>query len=1162
MNYYCKVRRTSATNAPMVRIRSILLLLFIQLLMVNVTFASHLMGGQITFTNLGGNVYKIRQIIYRDCSGISLGSTTVVAISPTSAGASVTLSRISITDVSILCPGQTSVCAGGITAGIEEHIYEGNVTLPPLAGGASYTLSSSLNARNTIITTLTSPGSQDMYVQTILNPNLIPQNNSPQFLNRPIGTFCLGQLSSISPNGFDPDGDALVYSLIPARQASATNVNYAGGFSGTVPLSSSTPITINPTTGEVSFTPSAIQVAVICIKAEEYRGGVKIGEIIRDVQIKMVNCAGNILPVISALPNVVVQVGQTYCVNVAATDANNNNISLSAASGIIPPATFVIGSSGPGFKNGTFCFTPDPSHVGNTFSVSLTATDDFCPQPSSTVTTFNITVPAACNVSISASATSTTCAGTNGTALSSLSGGTAPYSYYWTGPGGYTANTDSINNLSPGTYCITIVDGNSCVDSTCVNVAATVLDDNNVCTIDSCDANGATHTLIDFDDNNICTTDACDPITGISHTYLNIDDNDVCTIDDCNPSTICFNGIQALDGSNRFFRYATVYDWDCCLFNNAAANNESPFAYPVDGHFKVEYDCAGHGIIIEATGGYATYPGLTVGSAYNTPFVSVVPGALTATHASLIVDGNCCNSDGSRIYVELTDERFGVVAGVTHTLIDFDDHNVCTIDACDPITGPYHTQVNLDDNDICTTDACDSINGITHIPVIVTVGPISGTTSACLPLVAGMYIYTVPAVPGATSYTWTTPDHMDIITGQGTNTLAVNLTSGSGKGVIGALCVKANTPCGSPTTCVQIDFSSIKPVTPGSISGPAKLCPGETGIYSVAPITRASQYNWVLPANMTYVSGAGTNVVTLLAGPLFSGGNLDVVAANACGSSNPRTRAIALNLPTTPGAISGIGAGVCGMSGFVYSIAAVPNATSYIWTVPGTVTLNSGQGTTSINVSFPSNFTSGQITVKSVNSCGVSAVKTFNVVGAPAQPGVITGPVSVCTGSLIHYAINTVLNTSNYTWTAPGVITTGQGTKEVDVQFGPSPTAGQVITVTASNACGTSPLRLLSGITVSFCIKAASLSAGDGLYIYPNPATDQVNMEIEALYNEKVNVAIIDITGRSVYSSEVELNSGINKISINTNHYNEGLYMVKVTRENKETISRLIINRD
>lgn len=110
-------------------------------------------------------------------------------------------------------------------------------------------------------------------------------------------------------------------------------------------------------------------------------------------------------------------------------------------------------------------------------------------------------------------------------------------------------------------------------------------------------------------------------------------------------------GIQALDGSSRYFHYATVYDWDCCLFG-PGFNDGQPYSYPVDGHYKISYDTAGQGTIAESTGSYASmYP---VGTSYNQNFgYSADP-----TYKSLITDPSCCNALGDKIFVQLSEEVF------------------------------------------------------------------------------------------------------------------------------------------------------------------------------------------------------------------------------------------------------------------------------------------------------------------------------------------------------------------------------------------------------------------------------------------------------------------------------------------------------------------------
>ncbi len=53
--------------------------------------------------------------------------------------------------------------------------------------------------------------------------------------------------------------------------------------------------------------------------------------------------------------------------------------------------------------------------------------------------------------------------GNSGTLATDISGGVAPYDYSWTGPDGFTATTENLDNLIAGTYDLTITDSNGCV---------------------------------------------------------------------------------------------------------------------------------------------------------------------------------------------------------------------------------------------------------------------------------------------------------------------------------------------------------------------------------------------------------------------------------------------------------------------------------------------------------------------------------------------------------------------------------------------------------------------------------------------------------------------------------------------------------------------------
>lgn len=343
-----------------------------------------------------------------------------------------------------------------------------------------------------------------------------------------------------------------------------------------------------------------------------------------------------------------------------------------------------------------------------------------------------------------------------------------------------------------------------------------------------------------------------------------------------------------------------------------------------------------------------------------------------------------------------------------------------------------------------------------------TISTISGPTAAC----AGQsgIIYTIPAVANATNYNWTVGT-ATVTAGQGTNT--VTLTFGASSTTI---CVTASNACSSVSSnCEPILVSGTAPGIPTSITGPAAVCNGSAGVdYIVGFISGATSYNWSTTAGGTITAGQGTRTVTVTFGS--ANDSVCVTTSNACGTSLPKCKYVtvdSLGAVGTIGAISGPVAACQNQSGVNYSIVPVTNAATYTWSItPATTgTITAGQGTTSIVVTFGT--TGGTICVDAGNSCSSAAQSCQAVTvapSAPAIPGAISGPTTVCSGQTsVSYTIANVTNATNYTWSVPAgsSITAGQGTTAATISFGSTPGVATV-SVTAGNACGTSMPKTLN----------------------------------------------------------------------------------------------------
>ena len=78
---------------------------------------------------------------------------------------------------------------------------------------------------------------------------------------------------------------------------------------------------------------------------------------------------------------------------------------------------------------------------------------------------------------------------------------------------------------------------------------------------------------------------------------------------------------------------------------------------------------------------------------------------------------------------------------------------------------------------------------------------------------------------------------------------------------------------------------NLLPLAAGSITGPNALCSGTNGVsYSIAPVSNATGYNWLLPSGFSIVTGSNTNSISVNVGDSASSGNIIVTPTNACGS--------------------------------------------------------------------------------------------------------------------------------------------------------------------------------------------------------------------------------------------------------------------------------------
>ncbi len=444
-------------------------LLSISFLINKKSHATHAQSADITYQCLGGNQFEISVSFYRDCAGVAApNSITINSSSATcTQNFNTTINQIPGTgiDVTPICNTMTTQCNGGNTPGVEEYIYRGIINLPNLCN--DWTFSFTLCCRNNAINTILNPGAENIYVEAVLNNLDVVCNNSPTFSNPPVSFPCVGQTSCFNHGAIEPDGDSLYYSLIAPGTGPATSVTYLAGYSAQQPLISNPAVTFNAANGDICMTPTQQEVTVLAVKIEEWRNGVFIGSVTRDIQLRTVTC-NNSLPYLLGI-NASGQFSMTGCAGSPITfsiptyDPDLGQTVTINWNNAIPAATFTTNAAQ--LPTAIFSWTPtlgDVSSVPHCFTV--TVSDDNCPYNGVQIYSFCITVS---GFTTTTTSTSANCGASNGSATATVQGGTPPFTYQWLPNGGNNANA---NGLLAGAYTVNVTDALGCISSSSVVV--------------------------------------------------------------------------------------------------------------------------------------------------------------------------------------------------------------------------------------------------------------------------------------------------------------------------------------------------------------------------------------------------------------------------------------------------------------------------------------------------------------------------------------------------------------------------------------------------------------------------------------------------------------------------------------------------------------------
>jgi gliding motility-associated-like protein len=275
--------------------------------------ASHMVGGEITYRCLGGNRFEFTITLYQDC--LNGNNNAIRADSPAFYGIfdAVTYNFVDsgtafASTVRIVPPEFSNDCINNFpNTCLRKETFVFEKTLSPNPNG--YIIVYQRCCRNAAINNLIAPGLTGVTYYAHIPGFTSGQcpNNSAVFNNFPPQIICANNPLIYDFSASDMDGDSLSYRLCNAMPGADEtiekptgaqmdpppypSVSYYPPYSAETPMFGFPPIQIEETTGMLTVTPTALGRYVVTVCVDEWRNGVLLNTLSRDVQFVVTNCS-------------------------------------------------------------------------------------------------------------------------------------------------------------------------------------------------------------------------------------------------------------------------------------------------------------------------------------------------------------------------------------------------------------------------------------------------------------------------------------------------------------------------------------------------------------------------------------------------------------------------------------------------------------------------------------------------------------------------------------------------------------------------------------------------------------------------------------------------------------------------------------------------------
>ena len=697
------------------------------------------------------------------------------------------------------------------------------------------------------------------------------------------------------------------------------------------------------------------------------------------------------------------------------------------------------------------------------------------------------------------------CGADNGDASAMVSGGTAPYNYFWNN----TMNTSSISNLMAGTYDVSVTDDNGCTTSasgTVGMVSSTITLSTTVTSNDACGYDmgsaiaSATSTggTVSFMWDNGDVTDSIIDLAAGTYTVSAIDTagcmaSATITITEMAPAITASvsttdAGCGASDGTATVSMSSTyTYMWD----DATAQTTATATGLEANVYFVMVTDT-----VTTCIGGWLAY--------VNNPATSI-------TLATTVTNVDCYGNGTGEIIAEVTSTTLTVGYSVWTT----DGDSITTIGSA-----TAETIDSLDANEYIIFGF--DMNGCATSEIITIAEPqmLMATTSASADATCNGDsdgVAMVTAMGGTTdySYMWDNGSTTNTATALATGNVGVTITDANG-------CVVMESAMITEPTAISLNVSSDNISCNGMNDGWISIMTSGGGVGGYS-------YSWDNGlAAMGTQTGLSANTY-----------NVTVMDANGCTAMEATTitdpEAVNVTVTATDDFVcfgAADGAATATATGGTGSI-------NYYWSNGGTGNTNSSLAPGSHNV-----------VIVDANGCTTSSSAITITEAATAVQAAVTGTNESCFGCVDGTA--TVVASGGtapylYAWNVAG------NTSSVTGLTCPSSTI--ISNVTDSVGC------TASGSYNFICDDDNAIEEignNSSMLVYPNPNNGVFNVELISAKAAEYTFIVRNVIGQTVSSSTETINGNFIK-TIDLSNQTVGLYFLTVKSANSEKTAKVIV---